>query len=206
MSMRRIDTVTGSISESRPMTPQPLMTGRLLLRPMLFAVAITALVLVLAFRPAPGGAVVTLPASQALMGPMSRLLAAGIDLGVAAGIAMVVLDCSARDLLDLPLVATDLAGAAPFLLAAAITVVHSTLSELATGRTLGKMLLGGRVVSIDGSRSGTLAILVRNGFKFAVLLIPVLAFAAVLDPNAQGFGDKLARTVVVTDVRSGAES
>jgi uncharacterized RDD family membrane protein YckC len=205
VSMRRIDPVTGGVSESRPMTPQPVITGRLLFRPLLLAVAITALMLVLVFRPQPADAVVTLPASLVLMGPVSRLLAAGIDLGVAAGLTLVVLGCPATDLLDLPLVATDIARAVPFIVAAAITVGHSTLAEMATGRTLGKMLLGGRVVNLDGSRPRPLAILVRNGFKFVVLLIPVLAVVALMNPNAQGFGDKLARTLVVTDARCGAE-
>ncbi len=205
VSMRRIDPVTGSVSASRPMTPEPLKTGRLLFRPLLFAVAITALMLVLLFRPEPGAAAVTLPATQELMGPMSRLLGAGIDMAVAAGLTLAVLGCSARDLLDLPLWSADIARTVPFLVVAAITIAHSTLSEMATGRTLGKMLLGGRVVSLDGSRPQPLAILIRNGFKMVVLLIPVLAVAALLNPNAQGLGDNLARTVVVTEVRRGAD-
>lgn len=206
VSVRRIDPVTGSISESRPMTPQPVITGRLLFRPLLYAVAITALMLMLLLRSEPGGAAVTLPATQVLLGPIQRLLGAGIDIGVAAGLAMIVLGCSARDLLDLPLLTTDIARAVPFLLTAAITIGHSTVSEMATGRTLGKMLLGARVVRLDGSRPRPPAILIRNGFKFVVLLIPVLAVAALLNPNAQGFGDRLARTLVVTNVRSGAGS
>ncbi len=205
VSMRRIDPVTGSVSASRPMKPQPVATGRLLFRPLLFAVAITALLLVLLLRPEPGAPAVTLPATQVLMRPMSRLFGAGIDLGVAAGLTLAVLGCSARDLLDLPLVSTDIARTVPFLVAAAITVGHSTLTEMATGRTLGKMLLGGRVVSLDGSRPQPLAILIRNGFKMVVLLVPVLAVVALLNPNTQGLGDNLARTVVVTDVRRGAD-
>ena len=203
--MRRIDTVTGSVSASRPMTPQPVTTWRLLSRPLLFAVAITALMLVLLLRPEPGAAVVTLPATQVLMGPMFRLLGAGIDMGVAAGLTLAVLGCSAGDLLDLPLLSTDIARTVPFLVMAAISVLHSTLTEMATGRTLGKMLVGGRVVSLDGSRPQPLAILIRNGFKMVVLLIPVLAVGALLNHNVQGLGDNLARTVVVTDVRRGTD-
>ena len=205
VSMRRIDPVTGSVTASRPMTSEPVMTGRLLFRPLLFAVAITALMLVLLLRPEPGATAVTLPATQELMGLMSRLLGAGIDMGVAAGLTLAVLGCSARDLLDLPLWSTDIARTVPFLVTAAITIAHSTLSEMVMGRTLGKMLLGGRVVSLDGSRPQPLAILIRNGFKMVVLVIPVLAVAALLNPNAQGVGDHLARTVVVTDVRRGAD-
>ena len=204
LSMRRIDPLTGSVSASRPMTPQPVVTGRLLFRPLLLAVAIAALMLVLLFRPVSGAAVVTLPATQELMGPMSRLLGAGIDMAVAAGLTLAVLGCSARDLLDLPLWSVDIERTVPFLVMAVITVGHSTLTEMATGRTLGKMLLGGRVVGLDGSRPRPLAILIRNGFKMVVLLVPVLAVAALLNPNAQGLGDNLARTVVVSAARCGA--
>ena len=205
LSMRRIDPVTGIAGASRPMTPQPVMTGRLLFRPLLFAVAITAVMLVLIFRPEPGAAAVTLPPTQRLMGPMSRLLGAGIDMAAAAGLTLAVLGCTARDLLDLPLWSMDVQRTVPFLVTAAITVGHSTLTEMATGRTLGKMLLGGRVVGLDGSRPRPLAILIRNGFKMIVLLVPVLAVAGLLNPNAQGLGDNLARTIVVTDARRGAD-
>ena len=77
------------------------------------------------------------------------------------------------------------------------------MTELATRRTLGKTLLGARVVARDGSRPTTVAILIRNGFKALVLLIPVLAVFALLSPHLQGVGDSVARTVVVRDVGLG---
>jgi len=62
---------------------------------------------------------------------------------------------------------------------------------------LGKMLVGARVVMVDGARPASRAILVRNLFKALVLLIPVLAVVALLNPHGQGLGDLMARTVVV---------
>ena len=79
----------------------------------------------------------------------------------------------------------------------AMTVGHSTLGELVGGRTLGKALVGARVVTGDGSRPSPVAVLARNGLKALVLLIPLLAVFALLNPHAQGLGDLVARTVVV---------
>lgn len=204
LSLRRIDPVTGTVGPSVAMVPQPLMVARVLHRPLLFAVALTALMVVLLFRPEPGAAKVTLPPTMVLMPLASRLLAVAIDLGVGIGLALVILRCPARELLDVPLWTADLATTVPYLVAAAITIFHSTLAELATGTTAGKWLMRGRVVGLDGSPPRAAAILIRNGFKLLVLLIPVLAVAPLLNPNAQGLGDTVARTVVVSVVRRGA--
>lgn len=205
LSMRRIDPVTGVVGGSVAMIPQPVMVARVLHRPLLFALAVTALMVVLLFRPEPGAATVGLPPTLVVMPLPSRLLAVCIDLGLGGALTLVILRCPARDLLDVPLWSTDLTTTVPYLVAAAITVGHSTLTELATGTTAGKKLMRGRVVGLDGSRPGAAAILIRNGFKMLVLLIPVLAVAPLLNPNAQGLGDTVARTVVVTAVRRGAE-
>ncbi len=206
LSIRRIDPVSGHVGASRPMSAQSGMTARILHRPLLFALAVTALMVVMFFRPEPGVAAVTLPPTQALMGPMKRLLAVGIDVGVSAGLTLIILRCPARDLLDLPLWSRDLGCSVPFLVTAGLTVLHSTLTEIATGRTLGKALLGGLVVSFDGSGPTARATLIRNGFKMLVLLIPVLAVVTLLSPNAQGLGDSLARTVVVTGARRATDA
>lgn len=204
LSMRRIDAVTGRVGDAHPMVAEPVLASRVLHRPLLFALAVTALMFVLLFRPEPGAAAM-LPSTQALMRPLPRLLAVGVDLVVAAALTLVILRCPAADLLDQPLWSPDLARTVPFLVTAGITVLHSTLAELATGRTLGKAMLGGRVVKLDGSRPAAPAILIRNAFKLLVLLIPVLAVGPLLNPNAQGLGDNVAGTVVVTGARRSAE-
>jgi uncharacterized RDD family membrane protein YckC len=95
------------------------------------------------------------------------------------------------------MLAADLTSAMPYVMMAALTVVHSTVSELIWRRTIGKTLVGARVTALDGSRPSASAILVRNAFKALVLLIPVLAVFSLLNPHLQGLGDSMARTVVV---------
>ena len=197
LSMRRIDPVSGRVGESRPMVPEPLMTARVLHRPLLFALAVTAVMVVGLFRPPPAKATVSLPASQVILGPVPRVLGVSVDVGVSAAVTLIVLRCPPADLARMPLWSTDLVQSVPFLLTLALTLLHSTVSELMTGRTLGKMFLGARVVAVDGAAPTARAILVRNLFKALVLLVPVLAVVALLNPHVQRLGDFMARTVVV---------
>ncbi len=96
----------------------------------------------------------------------------------------------------------DLAHAAPYLVMAGVTVTHSTITELVTSRTLGKGLVGARVVTADGCRPGARQVLVRNLFKAATLFLPPLAVVALINPQAQGLGDLAAQTVVAGEVSS----
>lgn len=197
LTMRRIDPLTGTLGPTETMTPQPLLAGRILHRPLLLALAVTAVLFAFLFRPGPQAAPVALPPGVEVLPPMRRLVAILIDLAVAGVVTVIVLGCSPRDLLRFPFWAADITDAIPCLLMVALTVVHSTITEVLTGRTLGKLPVGARVVSRDGSRPPAVAILARNIFKTIVLLIPVLAIFALLNPHVQGLGDQVARTVVV---------
>jgi uncharacterized RDD family membrane protein YckC len=83
--------------------------------------------------------------------------------------------------------------------AMAVYLLHTTLSELFTGRTFGKWIFGLRVVSLDGGRPGVAAILVRNILRLIDfnLLFPLLL--VVVMPYHQRLGDIAARTVVVAE-------
>ncbi len=200
LSMRRIDPVSGTVGEPQRMTYQPLMTSRILHRPLLIAVAVTALMVVLLFKPDPKRTTVSLRPSQVVLRPWSRVVAVSVDGAAAAVVTILVLRCRPQALLYLPLWTPDLAKSVPFLVMLGLTVVHSTLTELGTGCTLGKAVVGGFVVATDGSPVSARAILIRNMFKFLVLLIPVLAVVGLLNPHVQGLGDSIAGTVVVRKV------
>lgn len=70
------------------------------------------------------------------------------------------------------------------------------------GQTLGKRVVGLRVVTQDGGRPGRLALLVRNLVRLVdlVLAMPLL----ILDPQARRLGDWLAGTLVVHAEREAA--
>ncbi|HSV14486.1 MAG TPA: RDD family protein [Tepidisphaeraceae bacterium] len=89
--------------------------------------------------------------------------------------------------------------------AIAVYILHTTLVEVLTGRTVGKWLFGLTVVSVDGSPAGRGQILIRNVLRaLDVLLFPL--FLVLVSPLRQRSADIAAGTVVVRleDVRKQA--
>lgn len=77
-------------------------------------------------------------------------------------------------------------------------VAHTMVTELATGQTLGKMILGIRVAGLDGRPAGPWRIVVRNVMKLFDLIAWPLLILPLFVPSQQRLGDLVARTVVVT--------
>lgn len=195
VAITRIDETSGRLGPRQVMSPQPLMAGRVLHRPLLLALGIMAVVVIVLFRP--GSSPVQLPADLVVLPPLSRLLAVVVDLAVSGAVVLVVFRCSPSELMWWPLWTVGLPASGPFLAMIGLTVAHETISELVFARTLGKKLVNAFVVAGDGARPAARAIIVRNALKTIVLLIPVLAVFALFSPHLQGLGDQVARTVVV---------
>jgi uncharacterized RDD family membrane protein YckC len=129
-----------------------------------------------------------------------RIAAAFIDLAPAVGLSSFLLG------LDSPLVilehwpgpSSDWRQMAPAAVAIAFHVAHTTLTELFTGATLGKLLMGCRVVNLAGGPPHVWQVLVRNLFKAMEMVAPPLLVLAVINPFQQRLGDLVARTVVVS--------
>lgn len=76
--------------------------------------------------------------------------------------------------------------------------VYSILSWLLVGKTVGKALMGLRVLGLDGARITVKQALTRSIGYYLSALALLLGFLWVLvDDRRQGWHDKLARTVVV---------
>jgi uncharacterized RDD family membrane protein YckC len=199
VTISRIDPISGEVGSRQVMGPQPLMTGRVLYRPVLLALGITALMVIVLFKPSGSAASVVLPANVVTLGPLPRLMAVAVDLGVSGVVSLIVFRCPPVELFWWPLWTADLSASAPFMVMIGLTVLHSTLTELIAACTLGKKLVGAKVVTAKGARPSARAIIARNALKVIVLLIPLLAVFAVLTPHLQGLGDQVARTVVVRE-------
>ncbi|MEM6458957.1 MAG: RDD family protein [Planctomycetota bacterium] len=89
----------------------------------------------------------------------------------------------------------------PGVAAVAAVVAHTTLLELATGRSLGKWVTGLRVVTLDGRRPGVVACLARGLLKSFDLVAYLLLILPVISPYRQRLGDMVARTVVVAKAK-----
>jgi uncharacterized RDD family membrane protein YckC len=92
----------------------------------------------------------------------------------------------------------DMQGA-PAFLGFLIGFLYYVASEAMYGATLGKMLLGLKVVKTDGSPIGWQASLIRNVLRivdgFFVYLIGIIL--VMTSPTKQRLGDRVAGTVVV---------
>jgi uncharacterized RDD family membrane protein YckC len=76
---------------------------------------------------------------------------------------------------------------------------HVTITELLTGRSLGKTVLGIKVVAIDGERPRPLPILLRNAMRAIEVSTGLLLIYVLLNDQRQRLGDLLARTIVVRE-------
>ncbi len=74
---------------------------------------------------------------------------------------------------------------------------HVTLAELFTGRSIGKVVMGLRVVALDGTPPSALAIVVRNLVRIPELTMAFLLMYIFVTDSHQRLGDLAAQTLVV---------
>ena len=159
-----------------------------------------AMILMFTFaRRSPTEAVLKLPGTLVVADIPRRAMAAAIDLAPCVGLSMLIFDRGLSDLRDLwPGASASWQDAIPGLVVIAMNVGHTWLTELFTGKSLGKMLLGMHVASIDGSPPNIWQVTVRNLLRSLDLIawyaLPILM---VISPSRQRLGDMVARTVVV---------
>ncbi len=174
-----------------------------LLALLLMAVVVGVLLFVL--RPDQGDAAVLLPQGCALAGPWQRAVAGGIDLAFAWVIVSSSLGVTFESLLY-PVLGARLVPV--ILLVIGVACFHCTLGEWLSGRSIGKVITGCRVVVVGatgdpgaGERSPESpafgAALIRNLVRWGV---PPLGMAGLASPNGRHRGDLLARTAVVVVV------
>jgi uncharacterized RDD family membrane protein YckC len=82
-----------------------------------------------------------------------------------------------------------------------VYLFYTTIVEMAAGRTIGKMILGLRVVTVDGKPADWSALLMRNILRLIDFLLAWFPLALIFyTPLRQRIGDVAAATVVVTNV------
>jgi uncharacterized RDD family membrane protein YckC len=132
-----------------------------------------------------------------LAGPVSRMLAFAVDIGVVITIGTV-----AQQILGpLGFFVKDFSDAIRIISYFVISLVYMALAEwLWRGQTVGKRLLGLRVVDAGGFRLEPSQVIVRNLMRFLDAL-PALyligGIACVVSRNRQRLGDLAAGTVVI---------
>lgn len=126
-----------------------------------------------------------------------RLLATLIDLLPCAIASLVIFkDEYAIQILIPPLWSADIQMSLPYIAMVVATVAFSMFEEIIFARSLGKRLMGGRVVSIHGEPAAWWQHIARNLLKGLVLLSPVLAIPSLLSPMGAGIPEIISRTRV----------
>jgi uncharacterized RDD family membrane protein YckC len=132
-----------------------------------------------------------------LAGPISRMLAFAVDLAAIAAAGALI----ARMVAPLQLFSADAARSAMTVLYFTVSLLYGILAEwFWRGQTVGKRLLGLRVVEASGLRLRPSQIIVRNLLRFADLLpglYLVGGVCCVLSSRRQRLGDIAAGTIVI---------
>lgn len=169
---------------------------------LLLVVATVGVVLMLIFWKRDGPrASMALPVNLAPADLLKRGMAGLIDVSVGLGVAM---GWSGRSLLEItqhwPGNAETGAWSAiwPGVVVIAVTVFHTTLTEVLTTRTLGKALLGLRVTDLTGRPPGVWRLVGRGLLKPLDMVAVLLLILPVIFPTRQRVADLVTRTLVVT--------
>jgi len=126
-----------------------------------------------------------------------RLLATFIDLLPCAIASLVIFkDEYAIQILIPPLWSADIEISLPYIAMVVAAITFSMFEEIIFGRSLGKRLMGGRVVSIRGEPAAWWQHIARNLLKGLVLLSPVLAIPSLMSPTGAGIPEMISRTRV----------
>lgn len=126
-----------------------------------------------------------------------RFLATFIDLLPCAIASLVIFkDEYAIQILIPPLWSADIEISLPYIAMVVAAITFSMFEEIIFGRSLGKRLMGGRVVSIHGAPAAWWQHIVRNLLKGLVLLSPVLAIPSLLNSMGAGIPEIISRTRV----------
>ncbi|MCK4871303.1 MAG: RDD family protein [Phycisphaerales bacterium] len=193
--------MTGRLRESGALHEPALLTSRSV-QPLLFVAALLmATIVVIVFKPDPAAQAVTLPQGAAPADILGRALALLIDLVPALAVTLPVIGVSPTEaivaLKDVLLLSMTLESLPVVSMILGITIMHSTATEVIWGRSLGKAVVGYRVVAISGEAATPGQVVTRNGLKLIICLVPVIALLALWSPYRQHLGDTAARTVVV---------
>lgn len=194
-SIVEISVLTGEVRyEGEARLAGPVSPGEFRVIALAMVVILTAVLLFL-LRRDPEPVTIRLPDEAALCPPFFRLAASGIDALIALATAGAALGASVGDLLSVRMLASDEPARWGVFLAVALGWAGATVLEGFLGLTPGKLLVGARVLRIDGTLTplGLRRAAVRNACKW---FAPPLALLAAFAPDFRHRGDVLAGACV----------
>ena len=125
-----------------------------------------------------------------------RVVATAIDIVPCAIASFFILNADIVAILVPPLWSADIQMSIPYIAMVVASLTLSMFQEIAFGRSLGKRIMGGRVVCIHGEPAVWWQHIARNILKGLVLLSPVLAIPSWLSQTGIGIPEIISRTKV----------
>ena len=169
---------------------------------MLAAFAVATLILFIFWRP--GWNRVELPEGVRAADLSRRVAAAVIDMAPCLAVMMIGFDVAFHELhTHWPGHRGDRGDwqqTIPGALAIVLFVIHSGVTEIFTGRSLGKALLGLHVTNLTGKTPSIWQSVIRNFMKIFELISWFLLILPAVSQHRQRLGDLVARTLVVSEV------
>ncbi len=145
---------------------------------------------------------VDFPPHTALAEPSRRVAAVLVDFIPCAVVAGLVFEVSVIDVIVKPFQDAGPEGVWPAIVALGVLFIHSSISEWLWGRSVGKLLLSCRTISVTGVKPTLRQAVWRNAIK---ALCPPLIIVLYLDPRGRHPGDLVSGTLVIVDLPIPAE-
>ena len=193
----RVDGITGAVAPPVRWVRLPLDVADWLQLPLIGTLMVTALLAIMLFRPTED---LELPLKMGVV-PMPfgrRFLALLLDLVPGIIVAILIFGPEEAKPHGFLLWSSEFAFSPPGAIIIGITLLHETCAELVWGRSFGKMVFGGVVLSSTGGRPAPRSTLMRAVFKGVILCAPILGIFALLSPARQGIPETVSRTVVAS--------
>lgn len=198
LTIAAVDSLTGDVGKPQAMSKQTPSAGSMFQMPLLVVVAVTGLLLVILFRPREQ-VEVKLPARHHVCPFGHRLLALMLDMVIPGVLTTLILRVPLVDLFRHPMLSASVDDVLPFLLMAGLTAAHKMVTEMTWGVSVGKAVIGARIVSADGSKLRARSTVLRNIVGWILLVIPVIGVLALVNHFRQTIGDLAARAVIIIE-------
>jgi hypothetical protein len=198
VAMRTIDGLNGKISEPTILTAPPSQTGEWIHLPLLAMLAIALVLTVVLFRHVGPQSRMAEPYGFQALPAGRRIAALLIDL-IPGVVLVLALGYEPAALLRLPMMSATGAAAVPGVTLILVTLGVCVLTELVTGTSAGKWIVGGRVARMNppGAKPAVWQVLTRNVFKGMVLLVPIVGLLVLWGRGGRGVGEVLSATAVI---------
>ncbi len=195
MNLRGELTQSETVLSETAITPWEQYVNQMIL---VVVLVVATLMMFVFWRREPVDAQIKLPKEWTVAVFSTRAMAGLVDLGPCVGVSFAYFGVDwLTGLHYWPGRSGGLENILPGAAAIGLYVLHTTLTELFTGRTLGKMIFGLRVVNLRGSPPHLWQVLGRNGLKVLDLIAWPLLILPIISPQRQRLGDMVAKTLVV---------